>query len=53
MSFDVHEYFSKLNGGNVLVSYKGSITTDLINNVLEEIEDKMDGVDENAKIKKN
>jgi hypothetical protein len=52
MSFDVHEYFSKLNGGDVLVAYKGSITTDLINNVLEEIEEKMDGVDEQAKIKK-
>ena len=52
MSFDVHEYFSKLNGGDVLVAYKGSITTDLINNVLEEIEEKMDGADEQAKIKK-
>ena len=52
MSFDVHEYFSKLNGGDVLVAYKGSITTDLINNVLEEIEEKMDGGDEQAKIKK-
>ena len=52
MSFDVHEYFTKLNGGDVLVAYKGSITTDLINNVLEEIEEKMDGADEQAKIKK-
>ena len=52
MSFDVHEYFSKLNGGDVLVAYKGSITTDLINNVLEEIEEKMDGANEQAKIKK-
>ena len=52
MSFDVHEYYSKLNGGDVLVAFKGSITTDLINNVLEEIEEKMEGVDEQAKIRK-
>ena len=52
MSFDVHEYYSKLNGGDVLVAFKGSITTDLINNVLEEIEEKMDSVDEQAKVRK-
>ena len=52
MSFDVHEYYSKLNGGNVLVAFKGSVTTDLINNVLEQIEDKMDSVDEQPKVRK-
>ena len=52
MSFDVHEYYSKLNGGDVLIAFKGSITTDLINNVLEEIEEKMDSVDEQAKVRK-
>ena len=52
MSFDVHEYYSKLNGGNVLLAYKGSITTDLINNVLEDIEEKLEKADEEAKIRK-
>jgi hypothetical protein len=52
MSFDVHEYYSKLNGGDVLLAFKGSITTDLINNVLEEIEEKLEGADEQAKIRK-
>ena len=52
MSFDVHEYYSKLDGGNVLVAFKGSVTTDLINNVLEEIEAKMESVDEQAKVRK-
>ena len=46
MSFDVHEYYSKLNGGDVLVAFKGSVTTDLINNILEEIEEKMESADE-------
>ena len=52
MSFDVHEYYSKLNGGNVLLAYKGSITTDLINSVLEDIEEKLEGADEEAKVRK-
>jgi hypothetical protein len=52
MSFDVHEYYSKLNGGNVLLAYKGSITTDIINSVLEEIEEKLEGADEEAKVRK-
>lgn len=52
MSFDVHEYYSKLNGGNVLLAYKGSITTDLINSVLEEIEEKLEAADEEAKVRK-
>ncbi|MCK4748034.1 MAG: SiaB family protein kinase [Bacteroidales bacterium] len=52
MSFDVHEYYSKLNGGDVLVAFEGSVTTDLINNILEEIEEKMEGADEQAKIRK-
>ena len=52
MSFDVHEYYSKLNGGNVLIAFKGSVTTDLINNVLEQLEEKMDSVDEQPKVRK-
>jgi len=52
MSFDVHEYYSRLNGGDVLLAYKGSITTDLINNVLEEVEAKLESADEQAKTRK-
>lgn len=52
MSFDVQEYYSKLNGGDVILAFKGSITTDLINNVLEEVETKLENVDEESKIRK-
>jgi hypothetical protein len=52
MSFDVQEYYSKLNGGDVILAFKGSITTDLINNVLEEVETKLEKVDEESKIRK-
>ncbi len=52
MSFDVKEYYSKLNGADVILAFKGSITTDLINSVLEEVETKLENVDEEAKIRK-
>ena len=46
MSFNFQEYFDELNGGNVLFSYKGSITTGLINNVLDSVEAKLQDSDE-------
>ncbi len=52
MSFDVQEYYDKLGVGDVILAFKGSITTDLINNVLEEVEAKLEDVDEEAKIRK-
>ncbi len=52
MSFDINEYYEKLNGGDVLLAYKGSITSDLIGNVLEVIEAKLDNLSETSKIRK-
>ena len=52
MSFDVNEYYEKLNGGDVLLAYKGSITSDLISNVLEVVEAKLDDLSETSKIRK-
>ncbi len=52
MSFDINEYYEKLNGGDVLLAYKGSITSDLISNVLEVVEAKLDDLSESSKIRK-
>ena len=52
MSFDVNEYYSKLNGGDVLMAFKGNISSELISNVLEVVESKMDDVSESSKIRK-
>lgn len=52
MSFDVNGYYSKLDGGDVLMSFKGNISGDLISNVLEVVESKMDEVNESSKIRK-
>jgi hypothetical protein len=52
MSFDVNEYYSKLNGGDVLMAFKGNISSELISNVLETVESKMDDFNEISKIRK-
>ncbi len=52
MSFDVNEYYSKLKGGDILMSFKGNISSELISNVLEVVESKMDEYNESSKIRK-
>jgi hypothetical protein len=52
MSFDINEFFSGLIGDNVILSHKGSVTSDLINNVLEVVEEKLVAANEDGKIRK-
>ncbi|MEX0986986.1 MAG: SiaB family protein kinase [Bacteroidales bacterium] len=52
MSFDVNEYYSKLNGKDVLIAYKGNVSSELISNVLEVVEARMDDYSEASKIRK-
>ncbi|MBN2613274.1 MAG: SiaB family protein kinase [Bacteroidales bacterium] len=52
MSFNIREYFDELSKGDVVIAYKGSITSDLINDVLEAVEKKLEEVNEEAKTRK-
>ena len=52
MSFDVNEYYSRLNDGDVLMAFKGNITSELISKVLEVVESGMDDHNESSKIRK-
>ncbi|MFC2090081.1 SiaB family protein kinase [Bacteroidota bacterium] len=52
MGFNVNEYYSKLNGNDVLIAYKGDVTSELISNVLEVVESRMEDVKESSKIRK-
>ena len=52
MSFDVNEYYSALSGGDVLMAFKGNISSELISKALEVVESKMDDYNENSKIRK-
>ena len=52
MSFVINEYYKQLNKGEVLLAHKGSITSDLISNVLEVVEEKLEDLSETSKIRK-
>ncbi len=52
MSFNLQESFRRMNIGDVLLSYKGSISADLITNVLDIVESKLKEVDTSVTAKK-
>jgi len=52
MTFDVNEYYSELSGDNVLIAYKGNVSSELISNVLEAVETRMEDFSEDSKIRK-
>ena len=52
MSFNIEELYTKMNTGEVLLAYKGSITAELITNVLGVVETKLDHVIDKSSTKK-
>jgi hypothetical protein len=52
MSFDINEYFSKLTNKDEILSFKGKVTSDVINKVLENVEKKLVEADEDGKVRK-
>lgn len=52
MSFDLKEYYSNLSKGDVLLAYKGSITSDLINDILEAVEKKLEEANAEGRLRK-
>ena len=52
MGFNVKEYYENISKGNILLAYKGSITSELINDVLEAVEKKLEEVNELSKTRK-
>ena len=52
MSFSLNECYDKMNVGEVILSYRGSVTADLITNVLGLVEMKLEDSDEKPNIKK-
>lgn len=52
MGFNVKEYYDNISKGNILLAYKGSITSELINDVLETVEKKLEEVNELSKTRK-
>lgn len=52
MSFDLDHFYSELYERNILLAYKGSITSELIDYALEAIEIKLNETNEDGKLKR-
>jgi len=52
MSFNLKEYYTNLSSGDVVLAYKGSITSELINDILEAVETKFEKANEDSKLRK-
>lgn len=52
MGFNVETYFSEKNDGNTILFHKGNINSELINQVLDTVEEKLIKGNENSKLRK-
>ncbi len=52
MFFNFDEYYNNLNKGEILLAYNGTITADWINGVLETVENKLDNMGVDPRVKK-
>ena len=52
MSFNVNDFYKQLTDKEMLLSFRGSVTSDVINQVLEDVEGKLAKANENGKIRK-
>jgi len=52
MSFDLKEYYANLNKGDVILSFRGSITSELINDILEAVEAKLEKENTESRLRK-
>jgi len=52
MGFNFDDYYNALQNGEVLIAYKGSVSAEWINSILENVEGKLDTAGEDSRIKK-
>jgi len=52
MSFNLSEYYANHSKGDVVLAYKGSITSELINDILEAVEKKLKEANAESRLRK-
>lgn len=52
MSFNIYEFYKSMENNNVMLSFKGNITSELLTSILQIMETKMENMEESPKIKK-
>lgn len=48
----IHDFYNKMEKGNIMLSFKGEVTSDLLTSILQIMESKMETLEEPPKIKK-
>jgi hypothetical protein len=51
-SIDIYKYYSEMEENNILLAYKGEITSKVLTSLLDIVEQKLDSLSEAVKIKK-
>ena len=49
---NIHDFYNKMEDGNIMLSFKGEVTSDLLTSVLQIMETKMETLEEPPKIRK-
>jgi len=49
---NIHDFYNKMEKGNIMLSFKGEVTSDLLTSILQIMESKMETLEESPKIKK-
>ena len=52
MMLDIYDFYDKMERNNIMLSFKGDITSELLTSVLQIMESKLDNLQEEPKIKK-
>ena len=52
MALDIFDFYDKMERNNILLSFKGDITSELLTSILQIMESKMDNMQEEPKMKK-
>lgn len=49
---NIHDFYTKMEEGNIMLSFKGEVTSDLLTSILQIMESKMDTLEEPPVVKK-
>src|SRR6267378_5117377 len=52
MTLDIYDFYDKMERNNIMLSFKGDITSELLTSILQIMESKLDNLQEEPKTKK-
>ena len=52
MTLDIYDFYDKMERNNIMLSFKGDITSELLTSILQIMESKLDNLQEEPKVKK-